>query len=120
MLKGENVGYFLEKCVATQTILLVDGYISMFFTLIFNSLCSFKVIVSKHSKLLWKMTFLPFALTKLMVENFKLGIIHILQKELCQILMLKSKELSFTKEWFSYGNQFSSKQSKAMVMLIIA
>lgn len=37
------------------------------------------------------MTFLPFALTKLMVENFKLGITHLLQEELCQILMLTSK-----------------------------
>lgn len=41
-----------------------------------------------------KITFPPFALTKLMILNFKSGFIHRLQ-ELCQILILKLKELSF-------------------------
>lgn len=42
-----------------------------------------------------KITFLPFALTDLMILNFKSGIIHRLQEGLCHILILKLKELSF-------------------------
>lgn len=54
-----------------------------------------------------------------MGENFEL-VIHLMQEELCQMLMLKPKD-SFKEGWFPYGNQSSSKKTeKTMVMGIIA
>lgn len=113
MLRGENVGYFLETCVVTHTALLVHGYIGMFFTLVFNAFVLSRSLSLTLVNYFGEITFPPFALTKLMELNFKLGIIHLLQEELCQILILKLKELPFKKKWFSYGNQFSFKQSES-------
>lgn len=68
-----------------------------------------------------KITFLPFALTKLMILNFKSGIIHRLQDELCQILILKLKELfSSRRNGFHMVISPVLNNQKAMVMLIIA
>lgn len=36
VLTSENVGYFVERCIATQTLLLMNHYISMFSTLVFK------------------------------------------------------------------------------------
>ena len=85
----------------------------MFFTLVLIAFVLSRSLSLTLVNYFGKITFLPFALNKLMVLNFKLGTTHFLQEGLCQILILKLKELSFKKKWFSCGNQSSSKQSES-------
>lgn len=56
------------------------------------------------------MTFPHFALTKLMARDFKYYTAY--TRGLVPNI-LKLKKNFFKKEWFSYGNQSSSKQSKS-------